>query len=749
MAFGQDPVLLAELSKWCKDVNIDEKHGILLIGVPAKNDVAFIEETAQAVKAFGRVRVRDSRVGPTPNASLVLSECREVINPSHIPPELVPAPGEETWKVVVASAAVPVSDFSQKLSKFLSEEGKSMSDLPALFTQPSSNAGSPESIIHAVGELLEKTSKPSSDASAYRRLRTFSGTVPTPTGEENLESWMEQARLMTAECECSEKEKRRRVMECLKDQALDIVKAVRFSSPDASASQYLDALENTFGTSESGEDLYFAFHLLRQSPGEALSDFLRRIEKSLTKVVQRGGLTPQLMDQVMIEQLIRGAVEADLMLLQLRLREKKGNPPNFLALLNEIKEAEENEAARHEIKTSVKPIHLKPDDKMNSSVVQQLREEIKELRFRLGEDSGKNPAVSLRVESRDQQVKTRAETQKESELHLLKNQIQKLQKQLSVMNVSSAKQSPLDMPNPKPVLFQKQKRSSKTREDFFCYHCGEDGHIATKFKAPENPTLIQKLVRSLRQTKSEKSRSAGDNVAANSLNCSFDQSPMANNNANSLPRGLVGPVPTIPVEVNHVERYAVCKVEMKKQTGKEIFLLKASEDIQLPAGILVPPTVLHSSDMNMDGFNLLVCNDTSQEITIPAGTVIAKVSPTAMVTVAQGVQVASKRLDPKLFKFGDSPIPANWKARLREKLSERGSVFSVTEWDVGKAKDVKHTIRLNDYRPFRERSRRIAPADIDDVRQHLKDLLAVGVITESRSPYASPIVIVRKKNGAI
>ncbi len=153
--------------------------------------------------------------------------------------------------------------------------------------------------------------------------------------------------------------------------------------------------------------------------------------------------------------------------------------------------------------------------------------------------------------------------------------------------------------------------------------------------------------------------------------------------------------------------------------------------------------------MNVDSFKLLVCNDTSRDITIPVGTVIAKVSPTDTVTVAQGVQTASKRLDPKIFKFGDSPVPANWEARLRDKLSERGMVFSVTEWEVGRAKDVKHTIRLNDCRPFRERSRRIAPADIDDVRRHLKDLLAAGIITESRSPYASPIVIARKKNGTI
>ena len=51
--------------------------------------------------------------------------------------------------------------------------------------------------------------------------------------------------------------------------------------------------------------------------------------------------------------------------------------------------------------------------------------------------------------------------------------------------------------------------------------------------------------------------------------------------------------------------------------------------------------------------------------------------------------------------------------------------------------------------PFRERSRRIAPADLDDLRRHLQGLLATGIIKESRSPYASPIVLARKKSGQL
>lgn len=37
---------------------------------------------------------------------------------------------------------------------------------------------------------------------------------------------------------------------------------------------------------------------------------------------------------------------------------------------------------------------------------------------------------------------------------------------------------------------------------------------------------------------------------------------------------------------------------------------------------------------------------------------------------------------------------------------------------------------------------------MDDVMKHINDLKGAGIISESRSPYASPIVVVRKKNGA-
>ncbi len=195
--------------------------------------------------------------------------------------------------------------------------------------------------------------------------------------------------------------------------------------------------------------------------------------------------------------------------------------------------------------------------------------------------------------------------------------------------------------------------------------------------------------------------------------------------------------------------FAACKVTAKEPWEQDVLVVEALAQHPLPAGVVVTPCVLLPSDMNVDSFSVLVRNESLKARSIPKGTVVAYVHKAEIVTELQKEDVSSQKVDPALFNFGDSPIPSAWKERLANKLAERAVVFSLGEWDVGLAKGVEHPIHISDPRPFRERSRRLAPADIDDVRHHLQQLLAAGIIKESRSPYASPLVVARKKNGSI
>ncbi|KAL1280955.1 hypothetical protein QQF64_015555 [Cirrhinus molitorella] len=364
------------------------------------------------------------------------------------------------------------------------------------------------------------------------------------------------------------------------------------------------------------------------------------------------------------------------------------------------------------------------------------------------------------------------------------------------MSVSSTTRFPPAQTNPSFVPVANREKPSKHKDDFFCYQCGKDGHIATKCLAPENTSqVIQKLVHALKNAKTERNRMTGTSSTSSSADCFSKRSQTEVGGASQLPRGLVGPASTISVELNGCPCQAlldsgsqvtivfdhwvqklvpifalVCpepkglqqcpviigtnvsffkrltlpgqdsgvsnqanamRIQLSSfNTGlKEevpepaegrvkwrgpgaLTIPSRSERNQLPSGLFIPPTVLSSSAIDVKHFRVLVCNETSKNISIPLDTVIPNVFPTDTVTNTSDAPVYPKKLDPK---FGDFPIPADCEKRLREKLAECGNVFSLDEWDVGQA----------------------------------KDLLAVGIITEYRSPYASPIVIARKKNGAI
>lgn len=130
------------------------------------------------------------------------------------------------------------------------------------------------------------------------------GVNPTPAGEETLENWLEQAQLMLDECDGTVKEKKKRILASVRGPTFEFIQAVRCNDPDARPEEYLTAFENAFGVTKSGEDLYFAFRSMQQKPGERPSDYLRRLEKALSKAVQKGGLTSTSRDRARAEQLL-------------------------------------------------------------------------------------------------------------------------------------------------------------------------------------------------------------------------------------------------------------------------------------------------------------------------------------------------------------------------------------------------------------------------------------------------------------
>lgn len=87
-------------------------------------------------------------------------------------------------------------------------------------------------------------------------------------------------------------------------------------------------------------------------------------------------------------------------------------------------------------------------------------------------------------------------------------------------------------------------------------------------------------------------------------------------------------------------------------------------------------------------------------------------------------------------------------AKADQLLHRWSAVFAAHEEDFGRTDAVLHTIPTGEAAPSRERYRPIPPTLYAELRGLLQSMLETGVIRESASPWAAPIVLVRKKDGA-
>ena len=76
-------------------------------------------------------------------------------------------------------------------------------------------------------------------------------------------------------------------------------------------------------------------------------------------------------------------------------------------------------------------------------------------------------------------------------------------------------------------------------------------------------------------------------------------------------------------------------------------------------------------------------------------------------------------------------------------------IFSLEPNEIGCTDAAKHFIELLDMEPFKERFRRKAPLLVEEVWEHLQEMLDGGSIRLSQSPWCNAVVLVRKKDGGL
>ena len=112
-------------------------------------------------------------------------------------------------------------------------------------------------------------------------------------------------------------------------------------------------------------------------------------------------------------------------------------------------------------------------------------------------------------------------------------------------------------------------------------------------------------------------------------------------------------------------------------------------------------------------------------------------------------QKASTDVEDLGLKIDESSLTPEQLVRLRQLLGNWNHIFSKGLTDLGCTNVMKHRIILTDDKPFKQPYRKIPPGMYEEVRQHLKDMLACGAIRPSDSPYSSNVVLVRKKDNSL
>lgn len=104
---------------------------------------------------------------------------------------------------------------------------------------------------------------------------------------------------------------------------------------------------------------------------------------------------------------------------------------------------------------------------------------------------------------------------------------------------------------------------------------------------------------------------------------------------------------------------------------------------------------------------------------------------------------------PVAVPLDDSQFTVEQRERITQLLRKHQNVFSKYDEDYGFTDKVLHVIPTGDAAPIRDRYSRIPPKLYQEVRELLGNMLDSGIISESSSPWAAPVVLVRKKDGTL
>ncbi len=100
-----------------------------------------------------------------------------------------------------------------------------------------------------------------------------------------------------------------------------------------------------------------------------------------------------------------------------------------------------------------------------------------------------------------------------------------------------------------------------------------------------------------------------------------------------------------------------------------------------------------------------------------------------------------------LWENSKKNLDGNQSRLLKNMLTAKQDVFSKSDTDLGCSERVKHVINTGSAAPIKQAPRRLPQSQMEEAQHHIDSMLEKNIIETSDSPWSSPIVLVKKKDG--
>lgn len=188
-----------------------------------------------------------------------------------------------------------------------------------------------------------------------------------------------------------------------------------------------------------------------------------------------------------------------------------------------------------------------------------------------------------------------------------------------------------------------------------------------------------------------------------------------------------------------------CPVSVRGQIKAGLIMF--SPHVQLPEGVQVDSIVMESNTENK--YFIELRNLTGMVKPLPRGLELGTIEYDFEEISQTGDAVEIRNVSAQQSNKTLEPINADPKyvPKVKEILKEFADLVASSNTELGQTGLIKHKIDTQGKPPIRQRPYRASRNDAEEIDRQIKDMKEAGVIRESTSPWAAPVIIVAKKSG--